>query len=235
MKKISDIRQEFIEKLNKEEFVGNTIEIIGATFLADEESIFGIVNHEWNQRELKWYESQSLSVLDIPAPIPKIWLDISSSNKTINSNYGWCIWSEENGNQYEYVLSSLRDNPNSRQGQMIYTRPSMHVDATKDGMKDFMCTAYNQFYIRDGKLISHYVMRSNDCWAGYKGDRHWAKVVQSRLANDLGIEPGDLIWTASSLHVYDRQYYLVDYHSKHGHSKITKDEYRKMYPGSKYI
>jgi thymidylate synthase len=209
MMKVKDIRAEFIRKLEDKEFVGNTIEIIGATFVADEIAIFGDVNHDWNQRELAWYRSQSLNVNDIPAPIPAIWKQVASRSGFINSNYGWCIWSQENGRQYDNVLYKLRADRNSRQGQMIYTRPSMHYDWDAGGMRDFMCTAYNQFYIRDDKLVSHYVMRSNDAVFGYKGDRHWAKTVQIQLAQDLGVECGALIWTASSLHVYDRHFHLV--------------------------
>lgn len=209
MQTVKDIRAQFISKLENKEFVGNTIEIIGATFLADEEAIFGEVNHDWNQRELAWYKSMSLNVNDIPEPIPAVWKSVADTNGYINSNYGWCIWSWQNGSQYDEVLKKLQSDRNSRQGQMIYTRPSMHTEWNFQGMKDFMCTAYNQFYIRDDKLVSHYVMRSNDAVFGYKGDRHWAKYVQESLAKDLDVEVGDLIWTASSLHVYDRHYHLV--------------------------
>lgn len=209
MQKVQDIRNQFKQLLEEGKQVNGTIEIIGATFLADEESIFGTVNDDWNKRELAWYNSMSRSVLDIPPPIPAVWMNVSSKNKEINSNYGWCIYSNENGNQYENVMQELSVNPNSRRGQMIYTRPTMHEDWCRDGMSDFMCTAYNQFYIRDGKLVSHYVMRSSDSVFGYKGDRHWAKHVQNKLAKDLGVESGDLIWTASSLHVYERHYHLV--------------------------
>jgi len=209
MQKVSDIRNQFIDKLARQEFTGDTIELIGATFLADEDYIFGEVNKEWCERELAWYESISLNVNDIPGKIPQQWINVATPDGRINSNYGWAIWSEENGSQYCNTLQKLKSDKNSRQGQMIYTRPSMHNDWNRDGMKDFMCTAYNQMYIRNDKLVSHYVMRSNDSIFGYKGDRFWAKEVQKRMAKDLDVEAGDLIWTASSLHVYSRHYYLV--------------------------
>lgn len=209
MQRVKDIREQLINKLENKEFVGNTIEIIGATFLADEEAIFGEVNKEWCERELAWYESISLNVHDIPGKTPAQWINVATPDGFINSNYGWAIWSEDNGSQYNEVLVKIKSDKNTRQGQMIYTRPSMHKDWNEGGKKDFMCTAYNQFYIRDDKLISHFVMRSNDALWGYKGDRFWAKEVQTRLAKDLSVDIGDLIWTASSLHVYDRHYHLV--------------------------
>jgi len=154
--------------------------------------------------------SESLYVDDIPGDTPQIWKDISSDEGKINSNYGWCIYSEENGNQYSHVLRELRNNPNSRRATMIYNRPSMHLDYSRDGMSDFMCTYANTFYIRDNKLVSHYLMRSNDAVFGYNNDYAWAKFVQNQLAEDLGIEVGELIWTASNFHVYERHFNFIE-------------------------
>jgi thymidylate synthase len=127
----------------------------------------------------------------------------------INSNYGWCIWSERNSFQYDNVLKELQANPDSRRASMIYNRPSMHYDYNANGMNDFMCTYANAFFIRDKKLISHYIMRSNDSVFGYNNDYAWARHVQNKLAADLGIVAGDLIWTASNLHVYERHFDLL--------------------------
>lgn len=223
MQTVTDIREQLMEKFINKEFTGNTVELVGATFLADEPVIFGIVNNDWHERELEWYKSISLNVNDIKGNIPKIWKDVATPDGRINSNYGYMIWSADNGAQYYNVLTKLKSDKNTRHGQMIYTRPSMHEDWKKNGMKDFMCTAYNQFFIRNDKLVSHYVMRSNDAIYGYKGDVYWAKEVQRQLAADLNIEVGDLIWTASSFHVYDRHYHLLDHYAKTGEISVTQN------------
>ena len=214
MQNTNDIRELFKQKLASEDFVTDksgvkTIDLIGKSFIADELAIFGTVNEDWNRRELDWYLSMSLNVNDIEEPIPAIWKQVATSDGYINSNYGWCVFSKANGNQYINVLAELTRNPDSRRGQMIYTRPTMHEDCSKGGMSDFICTAYTQHYIRNGKLITQYVMRSNDAIMGYKGDRAWAGYVHSLLARDLGVEPGDIIWTVSSLHVYERHFHLI--------------------------
>ena len=55
-------------------------------------------------------------------------------------------------------------------------------------------------------------MRSNDAVFGYNNDYAWAKYVQKELADELNIEVGDLIWTASNLHIYERHFgFLVDW------------------------
>jgi len=215
MNRVSNIQQTIIDKYLSEDFVIDktgvkTVEIIGATFIADKDYIIRKPAYEYIQRELEWYKSQSLYVDDIPGGAPQIWKDVSSDEGKINSNYGWCIYSEENGNQYKHVQRELRNNPNSRRATMIYNRPSMHLDYNRDGMSDFMCTYANTFYIRDGKLDSHYLMRSNDAVFGYNNDYAWARYVQNQLAEDLGIEVGNLIWTASNFHVYERHFNFIE-------------------------
>jgi len=215
MLKVSDIRKELTFKFLGKDFVidrtgAKTIEIIGATFIADEDHVIRKPAYEYIKRELEWYESQSLNVNDIPGETPQIWKDISSDEGMINSNYGWCIFSEDNGNQYKHVLRELRNNPNSRRATMIYNRPSMHLDMSRDGMNDFMCTYANTFYVRDNKLESHYLMRSNDAVFGYNNDYAWAKYVQKKLAAELSLDVGDLIWTASNFHVYERHFNFLE-------------------------
>ena len=212
---VAYMRQMIIDKYLSEDFVIDktgvkTVEVIGATFIADEDHIIRKPSYEYIERELEWYKSQSLYVNDIPGDTPKIWKDIASDEGKINSNYGWCIYSEENGNQYKHVLRELSRNYNSRRATMIYNRPSMHLDYNRDGMSDFMCTYANTFYIRDRKLISHYLMRSNDAVFGYNNDYAWARYVQNQLAEDLGMEVGELIWTASNFHVYERHFNFIE-------------------------
>ena len=215
MKTANDIRADLIDKYLAEDYVidksgAKTIEVLGESFVADENWLIRTPAYKYIDRELEWYMSESLYVDDIPGETPQIWKDISSDEGKINSNYGWCIYSEENGNQYKHVLRELKSNPNSRRAAMIYNRPSMHLDFNRDGMSDFMCTFANTFMIRDGKLISHYAMRSNDAVFGYNNDVAWAKFVQGQLAYDLEVEVGDLIWTATNLHVYERHFEFIE-------------------------
>lgn len=217
MKTVNDIRNTLIQKYQDSDFIqdrsgAQTIEIVGESFEADEDYIVREPNQEYIDRELQWYMSESLYVDDIPGKTPKIWDNVSSIDGKINSNYGWCIFSEENHDQYNNVFSELKTNPWSRRATMIYNRPSMHYDYCTGGMQDFMCTFANTFFIRNGLLVSHYIMRSNDAVFGYNNDVAWAKHIHSLLADDLGIPKGKLIWTASSFHVYERHFkYLDDY------------------------
>jgi thymidylate synthase len=185
------------------------IELVGESFLADRPAIFGTVNQEYVQHELDWYLSTSLNVNDIPGGPPKIWQQVSDENGFINSNYGWCIFHPDNGFQYDRAKEELINNPWSRRAIMIYNRPTMHMDYNANGMSDFMCTNAVQYMIRDGKLNAVVQMRSNDVVFGYKNDYAWQKFVLDKLAADLEVTPGRIIWNAGSLHVYERHFKLV--------------------------
>jgi thymidylate synthase len=97
-----------------------------------------------------------------------------------------------------------------------------------------MCTNTVQYLIRDGKLNSIVQMRSNDAWAGFRNDRAWQLHVLEKLAKELNIEAGNITWQVGSLHVYARQFYLVDHFSKTGEIHISKNDYKILYPDSPY-
>ena len=212
---VSQIREEFRYLKTQELYVTDKtgvkmLEIRGASFVADEPTIFGKVNQDYVDRELKWYESQSLNVNDIPGGPPAIWKQVADKEGMINSNYGWCIWSEENHEQYKHVVLELLKNPESRRAIMIYTRPTMWYDYSFNERSDFMCTNAVQYMIRYGKIEAIVQMRSNDVLFGYKNDYAWQKHVLDTLANELGVKPGQIHWNVGSLHVYERHFDLIE-------------------------
>ena len=207
--KTLDIRRLFAQ-LYLEDNSGPTVEILGASFIADEDSIFGTPDQNYIQREIMWYESMSRSVNDFPGGAPTIWKQVSGKNGMINSNYGWCIHHPNNLNQYDKVVQELKTNPLSRRAVMIYTRPTMHRDYNVEGMSDFICTNAVAYYIRNNLLHAVVQMRSNDAVYGYKNDYAWQKHVLNMLANELSIEPGQMMWQVQNLHVYERHYHLIE-------------------------
>jgi len=221
--KVHDIRDLFLEKYKNNEFVIDksgikTVEIVGANFEADENFIFGPPNEDYIKRELDWYKSKSLNVNDI-VNTPKIWKQVADPSGFINSNYGWCIFSKDNGKQYNKCRAELKSNKFSRRGTMIYNRPEMWVDYNKNGMSDFMCTYSVQFLIRNNTLYSLVYMRSNDAWAGYRNDYAWHQYVLNKLFTDLthdGVYLKDkiMMWNSASLHLYERQFYLIEEYEK---------------------
>lgn len=236
---INEVRRCLANKLFFKQFVRDksgvkTVELVGESFDASENALFGEPSHEYIRREISWYYSMSRSVNAIEGNTPAIWKYVSDDNGYINSNYGWCVFSnkynqydcvppgEHNHNQYAEVLRALDANPDTRQAIMIYTRPTMHKDAVEDGRKDFMCTNTVQYLIRDGALDCIVNMRSNDAIFGYRNDWAWQEHIQRRLAEQLNVGVGRIIWQVGSLHVYERHFGLIETWLKEQEDKFLK-------------
>ena len=68
--KVKHIRQHFRDELKKEIFTidktgQKTIEMIGASFVADESAIFGTPNREYIDAEIDWYNGRSTNINEI--------------------------------------------------------------------------------------------------------------------------------------------------------------------------
>ena len=231
--KVSDVRDYFIGAKQGGGY-GRTIdktgvqciELIGASFLADEPAIFGEPNIEYINAEINWYESQSLNIHDIYGKHsgkkpPAAWQYAASDRGFVHSNYGYLVGSEENGSQYGNCLAELKANPNSRRAVMIYQRPSIWYEYNLDGASDFICTNSVAYYIRDGKLHCSVSMRSNDVVFGYKNDYAWQRYVLENLVGDYNLiessagsgkelNVGTITWQVQNLHVYERHFNLVE-------------------------
>jgi len=243
----NDIRCEFARLLNAKKFTSinreasmtsivgkRTIEIVGASFVADEETIFGAVNHEYIAREKEWYESLSRNVNDFPGGAPAIWKAIAAKDGTVNSNYGNLLFSDENGRQFDNIVKELLKNPESRRAVAIYTRPSMWNEYNLDGRSDFVCTNCVQYLVRDGRVNAVVQMRSNDSTIGYRNDYVWQVDSLKMVAEQLNLVTGDIVWQVGSLHVYERDFYLVDHFLGTAEFTVTKKKYCSLYPNSEY-
>lgn len=225
MLSMDEIRQLFVYEYLDENFVIDKtgvkcLEVLGTSFIANEKTIFGKVNKEYIEKELMWYMSQSLNVYDMIDP-PAIWKQVADVDGLINSNYGWCIFSENNNSQYKHARIALLSNKDTRRATMIYTRPSIQRDYNKCGMSDFICTNAVNYFIRDNKLNCVVQMRSNDIFAGYRNDYAWQDFVLEFLLDDLKakypkLEKGNIIWNAASLHMYEKQFGLIKKYIKTG-------------------
>lgn len=232
---VSSIRYKLAKKLLAEDFRPNgTIELIGSSFqltdTPERAKIFGEPNEKYIAAEITWYDSCSRFVDDLATIYGKrvkIWDDIASPTGEVNSNYGYCIYSNERGCQYYNAVQNLVKDQGTRQATMIYQDPHMHRNAGKD----FTCTNAVQYYLRPHehwddhwRLDSVVQMRSNDVVFGFINDYAWQQTVVRRICSDLywgfrgtghyqypqmNVVPGNMIWQASSLHVYPRHFDLV--------------------------
>lgn len=229
----NEILDIFKEKYKNGDFriIGNdkqqskTIEIQNAHFEVSRCWIVRPPVNDYFLKELEWYDSLSLNVNDIPGGAPSMWKMCATEDGFINSNYGWCIYSYENGRQFDNCAKHLIDDPHTREAIMIYNRPSMQQEYNKNGMHDFMCCQNVQYFINEiddqfDSLDCIVNFRSNDAVFGYNNDAAWVKTVSERLTDMLNnvwkgkygktVKPGHIYWNAGSLHIYERHFKFLN-------------------------
>lgn len=147
--------------------------------------------------EMLWYMSGNRDLKEIQK-YTNGWDRMSDDGKTVNSNYGWCIKEKYGFNQWEFVKTELKQNPNSRRAVIHIKEPSHYVS------RDVNCTVCLQFFIRDNKLYLTTYMRSNDIWMGFPYDVFQFTNMQILMSMELGIGIGTYTHIAGSLHLYER-------------------------------
>ena len=221
---VKNIRAQFRQNFEDQEFVTDRtgqkmIEILGASFLADEPAIFGTPNEEYIAAEIEWYKSMSTNINDIykgEKEPPAAWKMTANKNGEINSNYGYLVHAERFHNQFTNIVQELNNNAFSRRATMVYTRPSIWTEYSEQGKNDFICTNAVTYYIRDNKLHCVVQMRSNDVVFGYKNDYAWQKYLLNEVVNEYldwnifdELEPGNIYWQVQNLHMYQRHFKLL--------------------------
>lgn len=211
------------KKLLDKDFVDGLVELTDVSFVIPNNVRFVDVptkktDTSYCKEELDWYLKCVPNInSNERVANTKIWQQVSAKDGSVNSNYGFRIFSKEAGHQFDNCIECLVKNKFSKQAVMIYTFPEIHA-YKDDGIhanSDMICTIYVQLLIRDNKLEYYVYMRSNDAFYGFQNDYHWHRYIHIkawtsllRLYNDLEI--GDIHWHATSFHVYPRHYKLLE-------------------------
>ena len=161
--------------------------------------------------EFLWYYSGRNDVKFI-SQWAKFWESIQNDDGTANSAYGNLIFklrNQHNVSQYQWAMQSLISDSNTRQAVMHFNMP-MHQYS---GNKDFVCTMYANFHIRNNKFYMSVYMRSNDAVWGTPTDVAFFCSLQLQMFAQLKsfypeLELGTYTHVANSYHVYDRHYEL---------------------------
>lgn len=110
------------------------------------------------------------------------------------------------GPYFRRLIQKLSKSPETRQAVMtIYNTEDAFVRT-----KDTPCTVALDFKVRNNKLYLHAFMRSNDLVWGFQYDVFAFTLIQEIIANTLGLELGAYTHTASSMHIYERHWKLLE-------------------------
>lgn len=110
--------------------------------------------------------------------------------------------------QLPMVVERLKRDKDTRQAVLNIWDP-LH-DMFEERSRDYPCTIFLQFLIRNDKLECHGHMRSNDVWWGLSYDAFQFSQLQCTIANYLQMPAGPYYHHAVSLHMYERDFAKVD-------------------------
>ena len=181
-------------------------------------------NSEYATIEWLWYLSRNPKVNNI-GKYAKIWRDIQDSFGEVESNYGTYIF-DHSLNQWSWVIEELTKDKDSRRATIAIN----NKDHKNRNPKDYPCTHYLHFFIRDDELHMGAYMRSNDAIFGFCNDVYNFCLFQQLMLNELrvyypNLSLGSYYHSAGSFHVYERHYKMMDKICDNYHAECISDGY----------
>ncbi len=147
--------------------------------------------------ELLWFLDGQTNIRYLNEHGVTIWNEWADRNGDLGPIYGkqWRNW--RGYDQIQMVLDTLANEPDSR--RMLVS--SWNV-AELGEMALFPCHALFQFYVGDGKLSCQLYQRSADVFLGVPFNIASYAILTMLLAQQSGLQLGDLIWTGGDVHLY---------------------------------
>lgn len=181
-------------------------------------------NWKYFAGELVWYLNKDRDV-DYIGNFSNFWKNITNpSTNEINSNYGSLLF----GDQLYWVKQSLIQDKNTRQAIAFLNQPKFQFT----GNKDFVCTMYLNFWIRNNELHMKVQMRSNDIFYGLTFDAPFFALVHQHMLLWLkdtyqDLQLGTYHHCTDNIHFYERHFELAETISKDSSSEDYKMELKE--------
>ena len=153
--------------------------------------------------ELLWFLRGDSNVSFLQENGVRIWNEWADETGELGPVYGvqWRSWPTPDGghiDQITEVLETLRENPDSR--RMIVSAWNV---SELDKMALMPCHAFFQFYVADGKLSCQLYQRSADLFLGAPFNIASYALLTHMVAQQVGLQVGDFIWTGGDCHIYN--------------------------------
>lgn len=153
--------------------------------------------------ELLWFLRGDSNVRWLQEHGVTIWDEWADVNGDLGPVYGvqWRSWPTPDGShidQLQQVIDQLRSTPDSRRIIVSAWNPADIPD-----MALAPCHALFQFYVADGKLSCQLYQRSADMFLGVPFNIASYALLTLMVAEQVGLQPGDFVWTGGDCHIYD--------------------------------
>ncbi len=153
--------------------------------------------------ELLWFLRGDSNVKWLQDNGVSIWDEWADADGDLGPVYGvqWRSWPTPDGghiDQLAQVIEQIRATPDSRRLIVSAWNPADIPD-----MALAPCHALFQFYVADGKLSCQLYQRSADMFLGVPFNIASYALLTMMIAQQVGLEPGDFVWTGGDCHVYD--------------------------------
>ena len=153
--------------------------------------------------ELLWFLRGESNVAYLRENNVTIWDEWAGPDGELGPVYGvqWRSWPTPDGghvDQITQLLENLRRDPDSRRHIVsawnVADIPSMALAP---------CHAFFQFYVADGRLSCQLYQRSADLFLGVPFNIASYALLTHMVAQQVGLEVGDFVWTGGDCHIYD--------------------------------
>jgi thymidylate synthase len=155
---------------------------------------------DYAKKEWEWYLSGDQSAIEI-AKEAKIWKNMMDENGNVNSNYGhW--WKK--GDQLNYVIDLLKKDITTRRAVIVHYNP----EEVNNYEKDTPCNLVLNFCHYNNTLNLSIFARSIDLVFGFCNDQYMFSNLLQLVCKEIGIEPGNIFYQITNLHIYERHFNL---------------------------
>jgi len=162
--------------------------------------------------ELLWFLKGDTNVGYLQENGVRIWNDWADENGDLGPVYGhqWRNWNSDGIDQIKDLITTLKNNPDSRRMLVAAWNPSVLPDSSKSFAENVAdgkaalppCHAFFQFYVANGKLSCQLYQRSADIFLGVPFNIASYALFTMMVAQVCGYEPGDFIHTFGDAHIY---------------------------------
>ena len=163
--------------------------------------------------ELLWFINGDTNIRYLNENGVKIWNEWANKDGDLGPVYGyqWRNWNGDEIDQIKELISTLKNNPNSRRMLVSAWNPSVLPDTSKSFEENVAsgkaalppCHAFFQFYVNNGKLSCQLYLRRADVFLGVPFNIASYALFTMMVAQVCGYQAGDFIHTFGDAHIYN--------------------------------